>query len=251
MQYLGGKSKISKEISEVINEVFGREKSDCEGYSGGNRERERERELTTFVSLFCGSCAVESKINAKQKILNDKHEYLIEMWKALQNGYVLPTIITEDDYKYVKTHKDENRALTGIVGFGCSFGGKWFGGLARNKKGDNYCSRAERSVLKDLVGVKDAIFSCKDYRDVVIPDGSVVYCDPPYANTTGYTTGTFNTEEFWEYMRTISKKNKVFISEENAPSDFICVWQKDFTRMLDVNKENIFVKTEKLWTYNG
>jgi hypothetical protein len=27
------------------------------------------------------------------------------------------------------------------------------------------------------------------------------------------------------------------------------VWQKDFKRMLDINKENIFTKTEKLFVY--
>ena len=43
MQYLGGKSKISKDISEVINALFRWEKSDFEGNFCGNRERERER----------------------------------------------------------------------------------------------------------------------------------------------------------------------------------------------------------------
>ena len=173
------------------------------------------------------------------------------MWKAVQNGYKLPDVITDEQYKYIKAHKDEDKALSGFVGFGCSFGGKWFGGLARNKKGDNYCARANRSIYKDLDGLKNAEFSCLDYKDVIIPNGSVVYADPPYANTTGYTTGVFDTDEFWDYMREISKNNLVFISEENAPDDFECIWQQDFKRMLDVNKENIFTKTEKLWKYKG
>ena len=29
---------------------------------------------------------------------------------------------------------DENPALTGFVGFGCSFGGKWWGGYAKDKR---------------------------------------------------------------------------------------------------------------------
>ena len=45
MRYQGRKSIIASTIAEVI------------------RERERERESnTTFVSLFCGSCAVEVKL---------------------------------------------------------------------------------------------------------------------------------------------------------------------------------------------
>lgn len=114
MQYLGGKSKISKEIATLIDNNL-------------TNERENER---VFVSLFCGSCAIESKVNADVKILNDKHPYLIAMWRALQDGWNPPEEISKEQYKYIKEHKDEDMALSGFVGFGCSFGGKWFGGLA-------------------------------------------------------------------------------------------------------------------------
>ena len=94
-------------------------------------------------------------------------------------------------------------------------------------------------------------FTCQDYRDVIIPNNSIVYADPPYNNTTGYGKDKFNSDEFWEYMRVISKNNKVFISEQTAPSDFECVWEKEFTRTLDVNKDNQFKVTEKLFTYKN
>lgn len=157
MQYQGGKSRISKKIAEVIdNKVSRWQKSHSKTNSGDYREREREREsnCNTLVSLFCGSCSIESKVNIPNKICNDKHPYLIAMWQGLQQGWVPPDVITEDEYKYIRDHKDEKPALTGFVGFGCSFGGKWFGGLARNKKGDNYCARANRSLLKDYEGLK-------------------------------------------------------------------------------------------------
>ena len=105
--------------------------------------------------------------------------------------------------------------------------------------------------MKDLKGLKTAQFTCLDYREVKIPDGSIVYCDPPYAKTTSYTTGGFNSEEFWDYMRKISKKNIVLISEQNAPKDFECIWEKPFTRTLDVNKENQFKVTEKVFKFKG
>lgn len=250
MQYLGGKSRISKQISEVLNNALSwreeqNQQTDCNNFE---RHNERERE---FVSLFCGSCAIESKVVASKKTLNDKHPYLISMWKALQSGWIPPDIITKDQYYHVKSNMDENPALTGFVGFGCSFGGKWFGGLASNKKGDNYCARANRSLLKDLDGVKDATFTCLDYQDVEIPDGSVVYCDPPYANTTGYTTGRFDSDAFWDYVRELSKRCTVFVSEEYAPDDFEVVWCKEQTRTLDFNKDNQFKRVEKLFKYKG
>lgn len=231
MQYMGGKSKISTPIAQNINHILNLGQ--------------------TFVSLFCGSCAVEAKVEAEHKILNDKHPYLIAMWKALQNGWIPPEIITRDDYYYVKNHLNDNMALSGFVGFGCSFGGKWWGGLAANKKGDNYCASAGRSLVKDLPGVKDAVFTCLDYRDAVVPDGAVVYADSPYEGVTGYTTGSFNHEEFWNYMRELSKRCTVFISEQVAPDDFECVWQKELIRTLDYNKNNQPKKVEKLFRWRG
>ena len=224
MRYQGGKSRIAKSIVMVI-------------------ERERESNCDTLVSLFCGSCSVESKVNIPNKICNDKHPYLIAMWQGLQRGWIPPDVTTEDDYKHIREHKDENPALTGFVGFGCSFGGKWFGGLARNKKGDNYCARANRSLLRDYEGLKDAQFTCLDYKDVPIPKGAIIYADPPYVNTTGYSLGKFDSEEFWEYM--------VLISEQTAPNDFEVVWEQELRRMLDVNKENNFKVTEKLFKWKG
>lgn len=128
---MGGKQLISSRISEVINH-------EISGIGGA-----------TFVSLFCGACSIESKIKADIKILNDKHEYLIEMFKALQNGYELPDEITEEQYEYIRNNLDEDKALSGFVGFACSFGGKWFGGYARdNKKHRNYASTGKRGLIK-------------------------------------------------------------------------------------------------------
>lgn len=194
---------------------------------------------------------IESLVNADIKILNDKHEYLIEMYKGLQNGYKLPDNLTKEEYYYIKKHKNNDKALTGFVGFGCSFGGKWFGGYARNKMGTNYCGQSKRSVLKTMQGLTNAKFTSMDYKDVPIPENAIIYCDPPYKDTTGYTTSkNFNYEEFWEYMRKLSKTHKVFISEEQAPDDFECIWSKEVKRVLDVNKANIQSKTEKLFVYN-
>lgn len=231
MQYMGGKSRISKQIAEVLNSAINKD--------------------TPFVSLFCGSCTIESKVQADVKILNDKHPYLIAMWKALQNGWTPPDVVTKEEYYHVKANMDENPALTGFVGFGCSFGGKWWGGYAKCKRGDDYCGQAKRGLLKDFTGVQSATFTCLDYKDVKIPDGAVVYCDPPYSNTTGYTVGTFDTDEFWDYMRQLSKRCEVYISEESAPDDFECIWSKEKVRTLEKNDNVGRVKVEKLFKYKG
>lgn len=236
MRYQGGKSRVAQQISETIMNAS----AIC---GGGYR---------VFVSLFCGSCSVESKIKGFDRtILNDKHKYLIQLLKGVQSGYELPEQITEEQYKYIREHKDEDSILTGFVGFGCSFGGKWFGGYARNKTNTNYAIQSKKSLLKDMATLTNAEFICQDYRDVKLPQGCVIYADPPYDNTTGYGREKFNSQEFWEYARETSKTHLMFISEQTAPDDFVAIWEKPFTRTLDVNKQNQFKVTEKLFIHKN
>lgn len=247
MQYQGGKSRIAKDIAKIINAVSGRKVKNrsCIStnyeYVGGD----------SFVSLFCGSCAVESKVKGYSRIiLNDKHYYLTALLKGVQNGYNLPEYVSEEQYKNVRNNKDNDPILAGFVGFGCSFGGKWFGGYARNKTGTNYALQSKKSLLRDMATLMDAEIICSDYRHVAIPENAVIYADPPYNGTTGYGE-KFNSNEFWDYMRLLAESgHTVFISELEAPQDFVCVWQKQFTRTLDRNKSNQFKTIEKLFTYN-
>jgi len=193
---------------------------------------------------------VESKVqNYDRIILNDKHKYLIALLKGVQAGYELPELITENQYRYIREHKDDDPILTGFVGFGCSFGGKWFGGYARNQGGTNYAAQSKKSLLKDMANLMNAEIYCLDYHDVIIPSNAVIYADPPYANTTLYQGEKFNSDEFWQYARDLSRKHLMFISEQSAPQDFICIWEKPFTRTLDVNKANQLKVTEKLFIH--
>lgn len=228
MQYLGGKSRIAKQISELLNK--------------NNRK--------VFVSLFCGGCSVEALVTSDKKILNDFHPYLIQMWIDAQTGRDFPENVSEDMYKETKNKMDEDKGLSGFIGFGCSFGGKWWGGYARQTKGLNYALTAKRSVSKKMKGLLTATFVNKDYKNVEIPDNSLVYCDPPYEGTTDYSNSKeFSHEEFWNYVRELSKNNLVFVSELNAPEDFEAVWEKDFTRNLDASV--VFKSTEKVFVHKS
>ena len=253
MQYQGGKYIISSDVARIIG--GGTNQFEISRWKIKNSERisashEGGHNRNVLVSLFCGACNVEAKVKGYDEIIcNDNQPYLIALFKALQDGYELPEIITEEDYHYVKDHKDENPALTGFVGFACSFGGKWFGGYARDKAQVNYALRGKKSLAQKMKGLMDAKFTCLDYRDVELPDGCVIYADPPYANTTKYANQDFDTESFWEYMRKISKNHIVYISELNAPDDFVAIWQKEIRRILDVNKNNQFKSTEKLYVH--
>lgn len=205
------------------------------------------------MSLFCGSCAVESKLrNYSSMICNDKHGYLISLLRGVQAGYELPESISAEQYQAIRLNKDADRVLSGFVGFGCSFGGKWFGGYAHEKRRTNYALQSKKSLLRDMAALQGAWFTNLDYRVVPIPHNAVIYADPPYCNTTGYRGEPFDSAEFWMYMRLIAQMGcTVFISEQEAPPDFMSIWEKPFVRTLDVNKSNQFRVTEKLFTYGG
>ena len=175
------------------------------------------------------------------------------MYQAIQSGWHPPQSLTKEEYEYIKNNKDEKPHLTGFVGFGCSFAGKWFGGYAKSDDKRNYCLNAYNSVMSKMNNLKDAKFLCKDYKELN-PKNSVIYCDPPYQGTTQYDkniVGDFDTEQFWEYMRKWSKDNLVFISEYNAPEDFVCVWQKEVK--LDIRDSNNKKKEriEKLFVHKN
>ena len=212
MRYFGGKSKIAKPLSHYLNSQL--------------------KEGQPFVDLFCGSCNVVTQIDSSRvRIANDKHKYLIAMWQELQNGWIPPKDLSFEEYHYIKNNKEEKLYLTGFVGFGCSFAGKWFGGYARTSEGrnENFCLSSHRSCLSKIGLMPDVLFVNSDYSNMGIPIGSLVYCDIPYKDSTPYCkneVGVFNHEEFYQWVRDNSNKYDIYISEylKNVPKDFEVVW---------------------------
>lgn len=228
MRYFGGKARIGKELAEFINQLH--------------------PDLGLYVEPFGGGCSVAEHIKAKKRVVADRHPDLILMWQALQGGWLPPTSVSEDEYKLAKDA--ESSALRGFIGFGCSNSGKWFGGYARDSTGRNYAQNAHNGVLKKIGNMQDVEFRNLDYRDVPA-ESAVVYCDPPYSGTTGFSVGKFNTVAFWEWVRLMSKTNTVYISEYSAPDDFETVWEKSVkTDMKDSHKEKI-PRVEKLFKIRG
>mgnify|MGYP002623562236 CR=1 FL=1 len=253
MQYQGGKSRISRYITEVIvNEVSRWEITHSQTNSSCDF---RERESNALVSLFCGACSVETKLAPyfEKVICNDNHEYLIALLDGVKNGYQLPDDISEEEYNYVKNHKDDDKILAGFVGFGSSFGGKWFGGYGRSKKYTlkrrSHAKESKNALMRDSQHWGNVEFICKDYKDVIIPDNAIIYADPPYNNTTNYRNIKFDSDEFWDYAREVSKNHLMFISELEAPDDFVSIWERPVTRTLDRNKNNQFKSVEKLFVH--
>jgi DNA adenine methylase len=236
MKYLGGKHSIGKSIAEYITAAC-----PCDKVEG-------------YLEPFCGSLGVFKNMtnkNYKKYIASDIQSDLIELWKKIQNDEMeLPDNFTEEQYNELKTAKSPN-ALKAIAGFGLSFGGKYFAGYAQKwagNSGRDFLNEFKRSInkIKPTIKKGNIEFYNKSYTDFN-PENMVIYCDPPYKSTEGYSTGDFDHELFWETMRKWSKNNYVFISEQSAPDDFKVVWKREKRRTLD--KSNRFYKVENIYIH--
>jgi DNA adenine methylase len=230
MKYMGSKNRIAKHIIPIITE---------------NRKDDQY-----VVCPFVGGCNFLDKLTGN-RIGNDIHEYLIAMYKAIQKGWVPPSVFTEELYNDVKLNKKKYpKELVGYVGFSLAYGARWFGSWRRDSLGKrNYVDESYRSMIKQIPKIKDIIFYNKEYYDFNIPNNSIIYCDPPYEGVRGYGP-ILNYKLFWEWCREQKRKgHNIFISEYQAPNDFKCVWQKEIITGFGgttKRKKNI----EKLFTLN-
>ncbi len=208
MQYLGGKSRTAKYITSYLSAL--------------------RRSGQAYIEPFVGAGWILAQMNnniAGLHFASDANGDLIAMWTALQEGWIPPSSVSEEEYQETKNNPQTPAHLRAFIAIGCSYSGKWFGGYARNKRGDNYALSAKNSLLKIIQSLSypSVIFQARDYRELDFQD-TLIYCDPPYSNTTSYgATGAFNPEEFWAYMRKWSRTNTVVVSEYKAPDDFKCV----------------------------
>lgn len=221
MKYMGSKSRIAKHILPImLNEA-------------------KKHNIKVWVEPFVGGANMIDKVpETFKRIGYDLNEYIIEMFKSLQQGFIPKDLYTKEEYDYIKSNKDENKALTGYVGINCSYSGKWFGGYAGivNTKGGvrNYQEEAKRNVLKQIVNLKDVEFHTSSYEALDFTD-CLIYLDPPYKGTTEYRDSGFDHENFYDWCRQQAKKNIVFVSEYTAPDDFVCVWEQEVKSSLSAN----------------
>lgn len=240
MQYMGGKARIAKQLSEIMIPL-------CAG-------------RTAYLEPFVGAGWVFEKMapHFRWTAAGDTQPDLILMWQAIQDGWVPPDTISREEYRALRDA--EPSALRAFVGFGCSFGGKWFGGYAENKvfggtpghgnrRTYDYCGASARGLARRQAAFTGTRIRLQSYSDWTwSPNNSpVIYCDPPYAGTTGY-TDSWDPELFWKTMDSWSDSGAlVFVSEYTAPDHWQCIWEKTTKVSLD-KTTNVTTATERLFT---
>lgn len=237
MKYMGSKARFAKELIPIITANL------------GDRP---------YVEPFAGGFNMIDKVAAPGgRYANDYNDYVIAMFSAGVNGWTPPLWVEKDERDDILANPDNYAPETvGWAGIGCGFGGDFCGGFAGKSKTKigtvrNYQDEARRGFLKQITKLNGVYTRSGSYETMPIPNDAVIYCDPPYVNTTGYKTGDFDTPRFWEWVREVSKKHEVFISEYIAPDDFTCVWEKTTKSSLSANGVGGGAKssTEKLFKY--
>ena len=108
--------------------------------------------------------------------------------------------------------------------------------------------------LHRLESLERLTISKADYKDIFVSEPTtVIYCDPPYINTSGYEDAIresgFNHAEFYDWCE--AQKGLVVLSEYTAPADrFTCVWSKE-KRVLSAGAKYQITKVERLFVVKG
>lgn len=202
MNYLGGKSRISDWVAENVL---------C-----------RTTSRTRYVEPFVGSGAVWLEVAPHFRaahgsdLMPDAVMYL----NALRDGWIPPSRVSKKEREELRW-ATEPSALRGFVGFCCGFRGKFFMCNVWPQSEVPRIARGEARRIPRLRRCPAVVL--QDYRRVEVGPGDVVYCDPPYGDTTGYSwVGRFNTYEFWAVMaRWVRSGATVFVSEEDAPVNWV------------------------------
>lgn len=100
--------------------------------------------------------------------------------------------------------------------------------------------------LEQLQRLEQLEINCGSYLDYEYQDGDVVYCDPPYEGTEGYSQTQFNHKEFYDWVA--SRPYQVFFSSyEISDNRFKRIWQKEKQNLMN-GGDGQFTVNEYIYT---
>lgn len=233
MAYVGGKAKTFQHITNILNnECF---------------------DNFDYLEPFIGYGHILRRIiNKKSYKASDNNPLLVTLLKYIQKNNKYPNISEKEYYKLKSDESKKNLIKKSFAAFTYSYNGKEFGGYTNIVDERNYPKERKKyyDLLRENQTFMKTNISLKDY-DEYNPQNKLIYCDPPYRKTTGYTTSTdFDYDKFWNIMRKWSKKNYVFISEYKAPKDFVIISSNKKHSTLS-GRGSTSLRTERLFVHES
>jgi DNA adenine methylase len=232
MVYVGGKSKVAKDLAAIISLFSPR----------------------VYWEPFVGAGTVIQYVKAPVKIGSDLDIHIASFLECVRDGWLPPAEVSESDYQFLKSYVPLTRecyATKAAIGYGCSFGGKWFGGFARNTRHSSYAGYVYNSSRKQSPLLQGIQFKNQSYLDG-LPEGvDLIYCDPPYANTTSCGSGRqFDSKLFWDWCRAVALRGiTVLVTEFTAPDFAMEIWRKE--KPADLRRGDNKGMTERLFLVRG
>lgn len=233
MKYMGSKTRLAKYILPILL-------SD-------------RKEGQTWVEPFVGGGNLIDKV-CGPRIGADVNPWAIEGLLSIRDSISeLPKNLKDfTEAEYRKLRAEDSYPHKGYAGFALSYGGKWLGGWRRDRAGvRDYVAEAYRNAVRQSEKLKGVDLRCTSYECLDIPSESLLYCDPPYENTTPYGLGSFDHQSFWAWCSFMGATgHTVFVSEYKAPSGFTCVFEHRLASSLtkDTGRKT---GIERLFKYTG
>jgi len=184
MMYQGGKSRIAKRVAAAILSETDRRGTLVEPFMGGG----------AMTTALCP--------HFERTLTFDVMPDVAELWRAAQDpAWQPPQSCDVDTYEALRSAPPS--AERALIGFGCSFAGKFFAGHApsADRSGErDFLGAATRSALKQgaVMAANNVTVTCSPYDEIAVPADAVVYCDPPYEGTISYRGApTWDAAAFW------------------------------------------------------
>lgn len=233
MKYMGSKNRIAKHLLPIMTQ-----------------EAERHG-ITKWVEPFVGGANMIDKVpDSFERVGYDLNDHVIHALIDIRDNVDgLPESVSEEEYKSYKGLPSQN--ITSWVRIACGYAGIFESKLAIDmRKGrKSAAEQAKANALKQSPKIKSVQFICDSYENLNF-ENCLIYCDPPYQGTSGYKTGAFDHDKFFNWCREQAKNNIVFVSEYNAPDDFIKVWQGEIkTNFASQRKSATHNAVEKLFRF--
>lgn len=236
MQYMGGKARQAKYIREIVAKMR------------GDRDH--------YLEPFMGGASVAAAVapDFPYAVLADASAPLVALWRStVMDGWLPPETLTREEYNALRSSEEVN-ALRGWAAYGASYQGKFFAGFNGEASHRNYLAENRRGLERKAAALRahPALFIMHaDYRGHAVSDRTVVYCDPPYAGTTGYgAIGDFDHVEFWTTAQTWAEKGAlVLVHEYSAPDGWAPVLTTYRTEVMD--RKSSGKRAEILYVYTG